>query len=168
MVNSRLFRRIFPRAKWRCLECYASQETRFLKPKGWLKKKTRDGNILVFCSQKCMEKWFGGSMELRPWSKRLHARMLLVVTAVPAVLFIIFLLNIIWFYIKMGGGSFLVDWHNYIIGVESQGAGTGINIWFFVLGLICTPLFITSILLLYKERQSRKKRKAEKLMAYTV
>ena len=59
MVHTRLFRMIFPHAKWRFLECYAFQETRLLKPKGWVKKKAKDGNSLVFCSQKCKEEWFG-------------------------------------------------------------------------------------------------------------
>jgi len=76
MDLGQLFRRIFPHAKWKCLECNAFQETRLLKPKGWVKVKTKDGNTLVFCSQKCKEEWFGENTRTAvAWPHNLEACM---------------------------------------------------------------------------------------------
>jgi len=61
----------------------------------------------------------------------------------------------------MGGGEFWIDWVVPAIGVTAQGAASGMDIRFFVLGLICAPLFFASILLLYKEWKSRKKQKSK-------
>lgn len=90
--------------------------------------------------------------------------MFLIATAIPTVLFMVFLGNFLIFYIKMRGAKLWVDWNVNVIGLESRGAGTGVDIWFFALALICTPLFVASILLLYKEWQTKKKQKAEKPM----
>jgi hypothetical protein len=85
-------RGISPHAQWRCLECYNSQESRVLKPKGWVKKKSKDGNSLVFCSQKCKEEWFGGSVELVPnefrldWKRQMPLVILLLLSIVSCFL----------------------------------------------------------------------------------
>jgi len=90
---------------------------------------------------------------------------LLIESAIPAILFIVGLIAILEFYIKMGGGYLLVDWKGFgnpIIGVESRGAGRGIDILFLPLGLTCIPLFFDSIRLLYKEWKNRKKQEDAK------
>jgi ABC-type phosphate transport system permease subunit len=94
--------------------------------------------------------------------------LLLVVTAIPTVLFILNLVYILGSYIQTGGGYFRVDWHDQIIWLESRIGGVGMYIGLFVLALICIPLFFASILLLYKEWQTKKKKKAEKPMTYTI
>lgn len=86
-------------------------------------------------------------------------------SAIPAILSIVGLVAILEFYIKMGGGSLIVDWKGFrwpIVGVESRGAGRGIAIHFVILGLTCIPLFFDSTRLLYKEWKNKKKQKATK------
>lgn len=89
--------------------------------------------------------------------KTMSLILLLIATVIPTVLFMVFLFNIVRFYIKMGSGSLWINWNVPAIGITSRGAGTGIDIRFFVLGLICIPLFFDSIRLLYKEWRDRKK-----------
>jgi hypothetical protein len=83
--------------------------------------------------------------------------LLLIATAIPTVLFITWLVILVRFYIRMNSGDFLFDWNRQLIGVTSQGVTTALYIPIFLLGLICIPLFFTSILFLYKEWQIRRK-----------
>lgn len=87
--------------------------------------------------------------------------LLFIESAIPAILSTVGLVAILEFYIKMGGGSLVIDWKGFrwpIIGVESRGAGTGMDIHFVILGLTCIPLFFDSMRLLYKEWKSKKRR----------
>jgi len=91
--------------------------------------------------------------------------LLFIESAIPTILFIGWLVTILEFYIKMGGGSFFVDWKRFgnpVIGVTSRGAGRGIDMLFLPLGLTCIPLFFDSTRLLYKEWKNRKKQEATK------
>ena len=94
--------------------------------------------------------------------------LLLITTSIPTVFFIFGLALFLSYYVQ-GYNSLWVDWHDQIIWLESaHGEGTGMFVWLLVLGLICTPLFCASILLLYREWQNRKKEKAKKAMTYTI
>ncbi len=90
--------------------------------------------------------------------------LLFIESAIPAILSIVLLVAILEFYIKMGG-YLMVDWIGprwLIVGVESRGAGRGMDIPFLILGLICIPLFFDSIRTLYKEWKNRKKQETTK------
>lgn len=43
----------------RCATCFGRAKLRlgFFTPEGWIKYKAPDGNVVYFCSQKCMEKF---------------------------------------------------------------------------------------------------------------
>ncbi len=43
----------------RCATCFERAKLRFsfFKPKGWIKYKAPDGNVVYFCSRECLEKF---------------------------------------------------------------------------------------------------------------
>lgn len=43
----------------RCATCFERAKLRlgFFKPKGWIKYKTPDRNVVYFCGQECMKKF---------------------------------------------------------------------------------------------------------------
>ncbi len=43
----------------RCANCFepAKSKSPLSKPKGWLKHKAPDGNVVYFCSKECMKKF---------------------------------------------------------------------------------------------------------------
>lgn len=96
--------------------------------------------------------------------------LLLVVTAIPTVIFILNLILFLSYYLQ--GATFLwVNWNAPLdeeVMILYYDGGVGMYMWVFVLGLICIPLFFASVLLLYKEWQNRKRLKAKKTMTYTV
>lgn len=56
--------------------------------------------------------------------------LLLITTAIPTVLFMVFLGNFLIFYTEMRGAKLWVDWNVNVIGLESRGRATGVDIWF--------------------------------------
>jgi hypothetical protein len=92
--------------------------------------------------------------------KILSLILLLVATAIPTVLFIKGIVSIFEFYIEMGGADFWLSWNQQLIGARARGIGRAIHLPFFVLALMCIPLFFISLLFLYRELQIRKGKRA--------